>query len=365
MWAWVAAERLKRGSRLTGTHRWWWTDEPLITALTRQVQKRLKKAGPSLLRQTLSSQLSQRHPRAWTATACGAENTQIRTGGEKKEKRKPQVNIIQIFKCLHVCKNNLFFRGIWPNDMFVLHTLHYYVAIVCSGSCRALSHSWGISAYVCSASLLGHTSARSLNSLLHPVGTRWQTIVLDTARFLKWKQFVFYTEQGSVARFLWLGRQLCFLNPMKWLCVFVCVCPSLEALVYWWFKNNQVVRAYYSALFKFYVRQLRINSVCAGVCLLTLLHRMSTVSVCCCPLWLPLIQPLFSGQKPISHLPVREVHHEGFFLPLCLFYPPFHLPEAVPQLNARITPNFCQLLVVPTVGPATPWRTLMCRIMCV
>lgn len=156
---------------------------------------------------------------------------------------------------------------------------------------------------------------KTLSSLLHPVGTRWQTIVLDTARFLKWKQFVFYTEQGSVARFLWLGRQLCFLNPMKWLCVrvFVCVCPSLEALVYWWFKSNQVVRAYYSALFKFYVRQLRINSVCAGVCLLTLLHRMSTVSVCCCPLWLPLIQPLFSGQKPISHLPVREVHHEGFF----------------------------------------------------
>lgn len=190
--------------------------------------KEIKKRGPSLLRQTLSSQLSQRHPRGWTATACGAENTQIRTGG--KEKRKPQVNIIQIFKCLHVCKNNLFFRGIWPNDMFVLHTLHYYVAIVCSGSCRALSHSWGISAYVCSASLLGHTSARSLNSLLSPP-SRGNAMANDCS----WHGWVFKMEticvlygtgqRGSVS----LTRQAAVLSESDEMimCVCVCVCVSV------------------------------------------------------------------------------------------------------------------------------------------
>lgn len=144
--------------------------------------------------------------------------------GKKKEKRKPQVNIIQIFKCLHVCKNNLFFRGIWPNDMFVLHTLHYYVAIVCSGSCRALSHSWGISAYVCSASLLGHTSARSLNSLLSPP-SRGNAMANDCSRhgwvFKMETICVLYGtgQRGSVS----LTRQAAVLSESDEMIMCVCV----------------------------------------------------------------------------------------------------------------------------------------------
>ena len=82
-------------------------------------------------------------------------------------------------------------------------------------------------------------------------------------------------------------------------------------------------------LSQFYVRELRINSVCSDVCLLTLLRRMTarmnTVSVCRCLLCLPRTQPLFSGRKPISQLPNDRGSPSGFLLfpsvslCLCLF----------------------------------------------
>lgn len=299
----------------------------------------------------------------WVAVVCGEQNTH--TSGEKK-KQKPRVNIIRIFKCFHVPKNILFSGA--GGQMICLRCTHCIIMLQFFSVVGwiALSHSWGISVCVCSVSSLGHTSALSLNLTLTLCAppSRGNTMEAHCSRHgsvFKMETICVLYRPGQCSS-VSLTRQAAVLSESDDL--IVCACASQKALACWWFKNDQVERAHYSALFQFYVRELHINSVCVDVCLLTLLRRMTarmkTVSVCCCLLCLPRTQPLFSGRKPISHLPMTEVHHQGFFSLLYSqsFYPPFHSHEAAPQLNARIIPHLCQLPVVPTIGPATPWRTL-------
>lgn len=125
---------------------------------------------------------------------------------------------------------------------------------------------------------------------------------------------MFYINQGSVAWFSWLGSQLCFLNLMTWLCV------SQKALANWWFKNDQVERAHYSALIQVYVRKFCINSAWATVCLLTLLHSMTTrLNTVCNAVFSVCLTPSLCLLVRTSQIAMTEDHHQAFSY-LALFF---------------------------------------------